>query len=309
MADCLLVDRDYGAATPAHKAKSVNPIHFADVALDYRSLHLDPVIFHIGSFALRWYSIAYIAGILVAWWYILRLLKKPGAPMSAAHVDSFVTYLTIGMIGGGRLGYILFYNFAEYLAHPLDALKLWEGGMSFHGALIGILLAIWLFVRVHKLQFLRFCDYVACTIPFGLCFGRIANFINGELWGAPTTLPWGVIFPDGGPSPRHPSQLYEAFLEGPVLFGILWWLFNRTDARYKPGYLAGAFALFYGLFRFLVEFIRESDAQLAGFAARTGLHMGQWLSLPLILVGIYFMATAKGRRVRVEPIAGTASQA
>ena len=287
----------------------MNPIHFAKVAIDYRDLHLDPILFQIGPFALRWYSLAYIAGILVAWWYILRMLKKPGAPMSAAHVDSFVTYLTIGMILGGRIGYVLFYDLPRYASHPLDALKLWEGGMSFHGALVGILLSIWLFVRVHKLQFLRFTDYVACTIPFGLCFGRIANFINGELWGAPTTLPWGVVFPDGGRFARHPSQLYEAFLEGPVLFAILWFLFNRTDARYQPGRLAGAFARVSGIFRFLIEFIREPDSQLAGFAATSGLHMGQWLSLPLILGGLYFTATAKGRRVRVEPTVGPASQA
>ena len=287
----------------------MNPIQFAQAAIDYRSLHLDPIIVQFGPIALRWYSLAYIGGILTAWWYILRLLKKPGAPASASHIDSFVTYITIGIILGGRVGYVLFYDLPQYRAHPIDALKLWEGGMSFHGALVGVLVSIALFVRANKLSFLRFCDYVAVTIPFGLCFGRIANFINGELWGAPTALPWGVIFPDGGPLPRHPSQLYEAILEGPVLFAVLWLLFHRTDARYKPGFLAGMFALLYGVFRFLVEFVREPDSQLAGFAASTGLHMGQWLSLPLILAGLYFTTTAKSRRVRVEPFAGTASQA
>ncbi len=287
----------------------INPIQFVQTAIDYRALHLDPVIVQIGPLALRWYSLAYIGGIMLAWWYILRLIRKPGAPMSAAHIDSFVTYITLGIILGGRIGYVLFYDFAKYAERPLDALKLWEGGMSFHGALVGVLVAIALFVRAHKLSFLRFCDYVAVTIPFGLCLGRIANFINGELWGSTTTLPWGVIFPDGGPLPRHPSQLYEAALEGPLLFAILWWLFHKTQARYYPGRIAGAFALFYGLFRFLVEFIREPDSQLTGFAAATGLHMGQWLSLPLILAGLYFTLTSKGRRQRVEPFAGTASQA
>jgi phosphatidylglycerol:prolipoprotein diacylglycerol transferase len=294
--------------TRVAKGEKVNPIDFAQTAIQFTDLGLDPILVQVGPLALRWYSLAYIGGIVVAWWYILRLIKQPGAPMAPRHIDSFVTWITIGIILGGRLGYVIFYEPDKYLANPIDALKLWEGGMSFHGGLVGVIVAIWGFVRSHKLSFLRFADYVAVTIPFGLCFGRLANFINGELWGRVTTVPWAVVFPTGGPYPRHPSQLYEAILEGPVLFAILWWMFWKTDARYQPGKLMGAFALGYGAFRFFVEFFRESDAQLMEFAARTGLHMGQWLSLPLIIGGAYFVATAKGRRARVEPIAGTASQ-
>lgn len=290
------------------KGEKVNPINFAQTAIQFTDLGLSPILLQIGPFALRWYSLGYIAGILLGWWYMLRLLKRPGAPAAPRHIDSFVTWITLGIILGGRLGYVLFYEPAKYLANPLDIIKLWEGGMSFHGGLIGTLVAIWGFVRVNKLSFLRFADYVSICVPFGLFFVRIANFINSELWGRPTTLPWGIVFPNGGPLPRHPSQLYEAILEGPVLFAILWFLFWKTDARYQPGKIAGAFALGYGTFRFLVEFIREPDAQLTEFAMRTGLHMGQWLSLPLILVGLYFVLTAKGRRERVEPIAGPAAQ-
>lgn len=295
-------------ATGAAKREKVDPINFAQTAIQFTDLGLDPIIFQVGPIALRWYSLAYIGGIVVAWWYILRMIRQPGAPMAPRHIDSFVTWITIGIILGGRFGYVLFYEPDKYLSDPLSALKLWEGGMSFHGGLLGVLIAIWGFVKVNKLNFLRFADYVAVTIPFGLCFGRIANFINGELWGRPTDASWGIVFPTGGPVARHPSQLYEAFLEGPVLFAILWWMFWKTDARYHPGKLMGAFALGYGAFRFIVEFFRESDAQLMEFAARTGLHMGQWLSLPLIVGGLYFIATAKGRRERVEPIAGPAAQ-
>jgi phosphatidylglycerol---prolipoprotein diacylglyceryl transferase len=295
-------------AFQAAKGELVDPINFAQTAIQFTDLGLSPIIFEVGPIALRWYSLAYIGGIVVAWWYILRMIKAPGAPMAPRHIDSFVTWITLGIILGGRFGYVFFYEFDTYAADPLSALKLWEGGMSFHGGLIGVLVAIWGFVKVNRLSFLRFADYVAVTIPFGLGFGRVANFINGELWGRPTTAPWGIVFPNGGPLPRHPSQLYEAVLEGPVLFAILWWMFWKTDARYRPGKLMGAFALGYGSFRFIVEFFRESDAQLMDFAARTGLQMGQWLSLPLIIGGLYFVLTARGRRERVEPIAGTAAQ-
>ncbi len=296
-------------ATGAAKREKVDPINFAQTAIQFTDLGLDPIIFQVGPIALRWYSLAYIGGIVVAWWYILRMIKQPGAPMAPRHIDSFVTWITIGIILGGRFGYVLFYEPDKYLSDPLSALKLWEGGMSFHGGLLGVLIAIWGFVKVNKLNFLRFADYVAVTIPFGLCFGRIANFINGELWGRPTDAPWGIVFPTGGPVARHPSQLYEALLEGPVLFAILWWMFWKTDARYQPGKLVGAFIFFYGLFRFVLEFIREPDQQLVPFVEATGLHMGQWLSVPMIVGGLYLMVTAKRRRVRVEPVAGTESVA
>ncbi len=279
----------------------------------FTDLHLSPVALDLGFFQLRWYSLAYLAGIFVGYWYLLKLLKQPGAPMARRHADDLVFYASLGIIFGGRLGYVLFYNLSEYLAHPLEIFKLWDGGMSFHGGVIGTSLGILYLARREKLQWLRLHDYVACCVPFGLFFGRLANFVNGELWGAPTNVPWAVRFPelhDGfmvlGP-PRHPSQLYEAAFEGLVLMAILGFMFWRTKARYEPGKLVGAFIFFYGLFRFGVEFIREPDAQLVGFAQATGLHMGQWLTVPMILGGAYLMATASKRRVRVEPTFGTES--
>jgi phosphatidylglycerol:prolipoprotein diacylglycerol transferase len=185
--------------------------------------------------------------------------------------------------------------------------------MSFHGGLVGTVLGILYLAWKQKLPALRIHDYVACVAPIGLFFGRLANFVNHELWGAPTNVPWAIRFPEviGGITilgpPRHPSQLYEAFLEGIVLFAILAWMFWKTEARYQPGKLVGAFGFFYGLFRFLVEFVREPDPQLTAFAHETGLHMGQWLSLPLIIGGAWLMWTAKGRRTRAEPAIGSAS--
>jgi phosphatidylglycerol:prolipoprotein diacylglycerol transferase len=235
--------------------------------------------------------------------------------MARRHADDLVFYAALGIIFGGRIGYVLFYNLGEYLKHPIEILKLWDGGMSFHGGVIGTSLGIFYFAHKEKLSWLRIHDYVACCVPFGLFFGRLANFINQELWGAPTTVPWAIRFVEATPygnilgPPRHPSQLYEAFLEGIVLFCILAWMFWKTNARYEPGKLVGAFLFFYGCFRFGIEFIREPDNQLIAFARATGLHMGQWLSLPMILGGLWLMWTAKGRRKRVEPTAGAASVA
>ncbi|MCL6679718.1 prolipoprotein diacylglyceryl transferase [Sphingomonas sp. RG327] len=282
-------------------------------AIAWTDLHLSPVALHLGFFDLRWYSLAYLAGIFLGYWYLLKLLKQPGAPMARRHADDLVFYAALGIILGGRLGYVLFYNLPFYAQHPIEALKLWDGGMSFHGGLVGTVLGILYLSWKQKLPALRIHDYVACVAPIGLFFGRLANFVNHELWGAPTNVPWAIRFPEVvagmtvlGP-PRHPSQLYEALLEGAVLFAILAWMFWKTQARYEPGKLVGAFGFFYGVFRFLVEFVREPDPQLTGFAHATGLHMGQWLSLPLIFGGIWLMWTAKARRVRVEPTLGTAS--
>jgi len=243
-------------------------------------------------------------------------LAQPGAPMARRHADDLVFYAALGIILGGRLGYVLFYNLTWYIDHPLDVLKLWDGGMSFHGGVIGTSLGIFYLARKEGLNWLRVHDYVACCVPFGLFFGRLANFINQELWGAETDVAWGIRFVENttyGPvlgPPRHPSQLYEAGLEGIVLFVILWFMFWRSQARYEPGKLVGAFILFYGIFRFGIEYIREPDAQFAGTIVETsGLHMGQWLTVPMILGGLYLMATAKRRRERVEPTAGTASVA
>jgi len=276
-------------------------------------LGLNPVALDLGFFELRWYSLAYLAGIFIGYWYLLKLIRQPGSPMARRHADDLVFYSALGIILGGRVGYVLFYNLSYYLQHPLDILKLWDGGMSFHGGMIGTVLGILYLSWKEKLNWLRLHDYVACCVPFGLFFGRIANFVNHELWGAPTNVPWAVSFPEvmqgvlvNGP-PRHPSQLYEAILEGIVLFLILWGMFWKTKARYEPGKLVGAFTFFYGIFRFLIEFVREPDAQLVSFTQATGLHMGQWLSLPMILGGLYLMLTAAKRRVRVEATAGTAS--
>jgi phosphatidylglycerol:prolipoprotein diacylglycerol transferase len=282
-------------------------------AIAWTDLHLDPVALHLGFFDLRWYSLAYLAGIFIGYWYLLKLLAKPGAPMARRHADDLVFYAALGIILGGRIGYVLFYNLGYYAQHPVDVLKLWDGGMSFHGGLVGTVLGILYLSWKQKLPALRIHDYVACVAPIGLFFGRLANFVNHELWGAPTNVPWAVRFPEVvagvtilGP-PRHPSQIYEAILEGVVLFAILWWMFWKTEARYQPGKLVGAFGFFYGIFRFLVEFVREPDPQLTAFSQATGLHMGQWLSLPLIIGGAWLMWTAKARRVRVEPTLGSAS--
>ena len=281
----------------------------------FTDLGLSPVAIDLGFFQLRWYSLAYLAGIFLGYWYLLKLLKQPGAPMARRHADDLVFYASLGIIFGGRIGYVLFYNLAFYLDHPLDILKLWDGGMSFHGGVIGTSIGILYLARKHGLPWLRIHDYVACSVPFGLFFGRLANFVNAELWGAPTTVPWAVRFPEViagmrslGP-PRHPSQLYEAGLEGLVLMTILGFMFWRTEARYQPGKLVGAFIFCYGLFRFGVEFVREPDSQLTAFAEATGLHMGQWLTIPMIVGGVYLMATAAKRRVRVEPTLGSASVA
>jgi phosphatidylglycerol:prolipoprotein diacylglycerol transferase len=287
-------------------------------AIAWTDLGLSPVALDLGFFELRWYSLAYLAGIFVGYWYLLKLIRQPGSPMARRHADDMVFYSALGIILGGRLGYVLFYNLGYYLEHPIDILKLWDGGMSFHGGVIGTTLGILYLARKEKLPWLRIHDYVACCVPFGLFFGRLANFVNHELWGAPaqSNIPWAVRFPEiiGGFTalgpPRHPTQIYEALLEGVMLFVILWWMFWKTEARYQPGKLVGAFICFYGLFRFAIEFVREPDAQFTGtFVEATGLHMGQWLSLPMILGGLYLMLTAKKRRVRVEPTAGSASVA
>ena len=296
------------AAAAAHAVGDpAGHIRFAD-------LGLHPDIFTIWKFTLRWYSLAYIAGIVVGWWYLLKLLAQPGAPMARRHADDLVFYATLGIILGGRIGYVLFYA-PDMLSHPLAILRLWDGGMSFHGGVIGTSLGLIWLARKHGLDWLRIHDYVACCVPFGLGFGRLANFVNGELWGRPTDAAWGIVFQRtvefGAEPARHPSQLYEAVLEGIVLFALLWWAFWRTRARYQPGRLVGLFVLGYGLCRYLVEFVREPDAQYAAnhILGTAGLHMGQLLCLPMILGGAWLIWTAPGRRERVESIAGTASVA
>ena len=275
--------------------------------LQWSALGLSPIAFHVGPVLVRWYSLAYIAGILLAWWYMLRLLAQPGAPMARRHADDLVFYATIGILVGGRLAYVIFYQPQIWL-HPLDVLKLWEGGMSFHGGAAGVSLAILWLCRKNGLATLRVHDYIACCAPGGLFFGRLANFVNGELWGRPTTLPWGMVFPRAPDAlPRHPSQLYEAGLEGIVLGAVLAFLFWRTDARYHPGKLVGVFLVGYGLSRFVLEEVRAPDEGLEHLS--WGLTMGQTLTIPMLIVGIWLIWTAKSRRVRVEPFAGGSSVA
>lgn len=258
--------------------------------LQWEDLGLRPGI-DLGFFTLRYYSLAYLAGILLGYWHLSRMIKAPGAPMAQRHVDDLFFYCTLGIIIGGRLGYATFYQ-PSLWANPADLLKLWQGGMSFHGGLIGVLLAmIWVSWR-GGLPFLRVADYVAVNVPFGMLFGRVANFINGELWGRTGDVPWAMVFPGAGPLPRHPSQLYEAALEGALLIAVLLFLFWKTRARWRPGLLVGIFTAGIGLGRFLVEFFREPDAQLAEFTLRTGLSMGQWLTIPLILLGLALVVRA-----------------
>lgn len=280
----------------------------------FESLGLHPVAVDLGFFQIRWYSLAYLAGIIIGWWYLLKLVAQPGSPMARRHADDMVFYATLGIIVGGRLAYIAFYQ-PTILYDPVDIFKLWEGGMSFHGGVLGVSLGILIFARREKLHWLRIHDYVACCVPFGLFFGRLANFVNGELWGRETDVAWAIRFPEvvngyliQGP-PRHPSQLYEAALEGVALGLVLWFAFWKTKARYDPGKLVGIFLLGYGLSRFTVEFFREPDSQLQQFAHETGMSMGQWLTVPMIVGGLYLILTAKRRRLRIEATAGSQSVA
>ncbi len=270
------------AAAAAHQ-----PINWLD-------LGLSNYLFKIGSFELRWYSLAYLAGILLAYWHTSKALRQPGAPLAQRHADDLFFYCTLGVIFGGRLGYAAFYA-PELWLNPLELLKLWEGGMSFHGGLIGVTLAFaWISWRA-GLSFLRVADYVAVSVPFGMLFGRIANFINGELWGrvAGPDVAWAMIFPDAHDNlVRHPSQLYQAGLEGLLLLVIMLLLFWTTRARFRPGLLSGTFVMGIGTARFFVEYYREPDPQLLEFSMRSGLSMGQWLSLPMIMVGLFFVIRA-----------------
>lgn len=261
--------------------------------LNWADLGLSPIALDLGFFTIKWYSLAYLAGIMLGYWHLSRMLKAPGAPMAQRHADDLFFYATLGIILGGRLGYALFYA-PDLITHPQNLIKLWEGGMSFHGGMIGTVIAIAWVAWSGRLNFLRVCDYVAACVPFGLFFGRCANFVNGELWGRVTEarIPWAMVFPGGGPMPRHPSQLYEAGLEGLMLAVVLLTLFWKTRARWRPGLIVGTFTLGYALSRFTVEFFREPDVQLQDFAHRSGLSMGQWLTLPMMAVGVALLVRA-----------------
>ncbi|MBG0791270.1 MAG: prolipoprotein diacylglyceryl transferase [Desulfovibrionaceae bacterium] len=248
----------------------------------------DPVMFQIGPLALRWYGMMYVFGIVSGWLLGRYRAAKPWNRLTPAMVDDFVTWAILGVVLGGRIGYVLFYNLGHYLEHPLGIFAIWEGGMSFHGGLIGVLLVIWLFGRAHSLSFPEMGDFVSPLIPPGLFFGRIGNFINGELWGRYTDHPFGMIFPGAGTQPRHPSQLYEAALEGVVLFILVWWYSSKPR---PTGCVGALFLLGYGVFRFMVEFARQPDAQL-GFVALHWMTMGQILCIPMILFGAGWLLIA-----------------
>ncbi len=253
--------------------------------LYWTDLGLSPIALQFGPIAIRWYAISYLAMILIGWWYLRILVRQRDAPMTAEQVDDLVPAVALGVILGGRLGYTIFYR-PDMWRHPLDVLKLWEGGMSFHGGLIGLLIALALFARRHRIDPIRLCDYVACATPFGLILVRLANFVNGELWGRPTGRPWGMVFPGAGDTlPRHPSQLYEAGLEGGVMLVVLGVLFWRSDARRRPGLLLGIGLLLYGLARFSLEWVRQPDRGLEHLW--WGLTMGQTLSVPILAGGAY----------------------
>jgi phosphatidylglycerol:prolipoprotein diacylglycerol transferase len=264
-------------------------LEFLNHPVPFTSFGLSSELFSIGPFALRWYALAYIAGILLAWAYVARMLRLPGRPAEPRHIDDLVTWATVGIILGGRLAWLIFYaDWHELGANPLMALEIWHGGMSFHGGMVGVGLAILLYARNHGLDGWRVVDYVATAAPIGLFLGRLANFVNGELWGRPTDGSWGIIFPkDPLGAPRHPSQLYEAGLEGIALFLILGAVFWLTRARLRSGLIAGLFLLLYGVFRYGVEFVREPDV---GVAILWGFTRGQLLCLPMIAGGLVLIA-------------------
>ena len=256
---------------------------------------IDPVIIEVGPLAIRWYALSYIAGILLAWRYMIWLARRSPAHITKVHIDDFVIWATLGIVFGGRLGYVVFYKAEYYMENALEALAVWQGGMSFHGGLLGVILATWLFCRRHGYSLVAVGDILACAAPLGLFLGRIANFINGELFGRVTDWQIGMVFPGGGPLPRHPSQLYEAFLEGLVLLLALFWLAKRPGTFDKRGLLAGVFLLGYAICRITAEFFRQPDPHI-GFLAH-GTTIGQWLSLPLLLLGLWLII----RSLKHEP--------
>jgi phosphatidylglycerol:prolipoprotein diacylglycerol transferase len=269
---------------------------------------INPVLISIGPFAVRWYALAYIVGIIAGWFYARAMIAAQRlwggpAPITVGEFDDFIIWITLGIILGGRIGYVLFYNLPQFAAHPIQIFELWNGGMSFHGGVLGCVVATVLFGLRRGLPILSLGDVTTAVCPIGLFLGRIANFINGELWGRPTDVAWAMIFPNGGPIPRHPSQLYEAALEGLVLLIVLGVLV-RLGALKRPGLVTGAFFLGYGIARTICEFFREPDAQLEAFTRNTGgLTMGMLLCIPLIVAGIGLIALALSRQsIAKQPI-------
>ncbi len=259
---------------------------------------IDPIAFSIGPLAVHWYGLAYVVGIMLGWFYARRMVARadlwPGgtSPMSSQQLDDFLVWVAGGIVLGGRIGYILFYDFSAVMQNPIRAIEIWNGGMSFHGGLIGTTIAMILFARRNKIAVWSLFDTVAAVAPLGLFFGRIANFINGELWGRITDVPWAFVFPTGGPFARHPSQLYEAFLEGILLFLVLRVMTHGVKALRQPGVVAGVFVCGYALSRIFVEFFREPDAQI-GYLAFGWLTMGMVLSLPMLGIGLWAIWRAR----------------
>jgi phosphatidylglycerol---prolipoprotein diacylglyceryl transferase len=252
--------------------------------------NFNPVAVALGPFAIRWYALSYITGILIGWWHVRRIAAQPPQAATATEIDDLVVWCTFGIVLGGRLGYVLFYQPSHYLFYPAEIVELWHGGMSFHGGALGVILAIAFFAWRRGLSFLRIGDAVVCAVPIGLFFGRIANFVNGELFGRPTDLPWGMVFPNGGAAPRHPSQLYEAGLEGVILFLVLF-LLRHLGYRERPGFLGGAFLAGYAVARFIAEFFRQPDPFMGYLFF--GSTEGQLLSIPLAMVGAWLMLRAR----------------
>lgn len=257
---------------------------------------IDPVAIHLGPLAIHWYALAYLAGFLCGWWivkYICRLDNNVHRPNSE-DMDDFMTYAILSILLGGRIGYILFYNLPHYIDNPLDIIKLWQGGMSFHGGLIGVVSVIIIYARIKKIELLRLADLFAVAAPVGFFFGRIANFINGELYGRVTDASWGMVFPKGGPEPRHPSQLYEATLEGLVMFIALFAMAHNPKIRNSPGLISAGFMGIYGVSRFLIEYVRQPDEQLGLFFGF--ISMGQLLCIPMFIVCAILIVYANRRK-------------
>lgn len=250
---------------------------------------INPVALQIGLLKIHWYGLMYLVGFGIAWWLgRLRILRAENKNLNLEQFSDLIFWLALGVILGGRLGYIIFYDLANYLSNPITMLQIWRGGMSFHGGLIGVLTAIWFYQRNYQIDFFYLSDFISPLVPIGLGAGRIGNFINGELFGRVTNLPWSMVFPNGGALPRHPSQLYEAFLEGIILFSILW-LYSRKPRPQKA--VSGMFLFWYGIFRFSVEFSRQPDSQI-GYIFGDWLTMGQLLSFPMIIAGIFLVVLA-----------------
>lgn len=252
--------------------------------------HLNPVALQLGPIAIHWYGLMYLLGLFLAGFFLRFRLSR--LHLSSENLLDILFYGMFGILIGGRVGYMFFYDFSDFMHAPWQLFMIWQGGMSFHGGLIGVLIALWIVARQKKIAFIDLTDFIAPVVPLGLAAGRIGNFVNGELWGRVTTVPWGMVYPHAGPLPRHPSQLYEFFLEGVLLFFILWFYSAKPRPRFA---VSGCFLLFYGLFRFVLEFFRAPDVQL-GFVAFGWLTQGQLLSFPMIFIGFFMMLWAYRRK-------------